>query len=163
MAVDLLRKQRRRGPGRPFVRGQSGNPAGRPVGSRNKATMAAEQLLDGEAAALTRKAVGLALGGDALALRLCVERIIAPRRGRPVALALPPIDSVADLARAMAAIAAAAASGALTPGEAAQFARLVETFGRAIDATDIDRRLRSLEAANAAPHQGWQVEGWSGG
>ena len=163
MAVDLLRKQRRRGPGRPFVRGQSGNPAGRPMGSRNKATMAAEQLLDGEAAALTRKAVGLALGGDALALRLCVERIIAPCRGRPVELALPPIDSVADLAPTMAAIAAAAASGAITPGEAAQFARLVETFGRAIDATDFDRRLRSLEAANAAPHQAWQVGGWSGG
>ena len=150
MAVDLLQKQRGRGPGRPFERGESGNPAGRPAGSRNQATIAAEQVLDGEAAALTRKAVELALGGDALALRLCLDRIIAPRRARPVELALPPIDSVADLAGALKAVATAAAQGAITPGEAAEFAQIVETIVRAIDATDFERRLRLLEAADAA-------------
>ena len=142
MAVDLLQKQRRRGPGRPFEKGESGNPKGRPAGSRNKATLAAEQVLDSEAAALTRKAVELALGGDALALRLCLDRIIAPRRDRPVELALPAIDNVADLTRAMGAVAAAAARGAVTPGEAAEFAQIVETFVRAIEATDFERRLR---------------------
>ena len=150
MAVDLLQKQRGRGPGRPFERGESGNPAGRPAGSRNQATIAAEQVLDGEAAALTRKAVELALGGDALAVRLCLDRIIAPRRDRPVALALPPIDSIADLAGAMTALATAAAHGAITPGEAADFAQVVETIVRAIDAADFERRLRLLEAADAA-------------
>lgn len=150
MAVDFLQKQRRRGPGRPFEKGQSGNPAGRPAGSRNKATLAAEQVLDGEAAALTRKAVELALGGDALALRLCLDRIIAPRRDRPVELALPAIGKAADLARAMGAVAAAAAQGAVTPGEAAEFAQIVEIFVRAIEATDFERRLRMLEAGGAA-------------
>src|SRR6267142_255835 len=46
--------------GRPFLRGESGNPAGRPMGARHKATVAAEALLDGEAEALTRKAVEMA-------------------------------------------------------------------------------------------------------
>ncbi len=150
MAVDFLQKQRRRGPGRKFKKGQSGNPAGRTAGSRNKATLAAEQVLDGEAAALTRKAVELALGGDALALRLCLDRIIAPRRDRPIELALPPIETVADLARAMKAVARAAARGAVTPGEAAEFAQLVETTVQAIDATDFERRLQKLEAAGPA-------------
>ena len=57
--------------GRPFAKGVSGNPAGRPVGSRNKATLLALQLLEGEAEALTRKAVEQALEGDTTALRLC--------------------------------------------------------------------------------------------
>ena len=64
MAVNPLQKQRRRhkpGPGRPFPKGQSGNPAGRPIGARNAATQLAEALLDGEAEALTRKLVELAL------------------------------------------------------------------------------------------------------
>jgi len=64
-----------------FRKGRSGNPNGRPAGARNKATETAELLLDGEAAALTRKAVELALAGDAMALRLCLDRIIPPRRG----------------------------------------------------------------------------------
>ena len=64
MAVNRQQKQRGRGPGRPFTRGYSGNPAGRPVGSRNAATEVAQALLDGEADALMRKCVEMALEGD---------------------------------------------------------------------------------------------------
>ena len=64
-----------------FRPGQSGNPNGRPKGSRNAATLALESLLDGEAEALTRKAVELALAGDIAALRLCLDRILPPRKG----------------------------------------------------------------------------------
>ena len=66
-----------------FRPGQSGNPAGRPNGSRNKASVAVDALLDGEAEALTRKAIDLALAGDTVALRLCMERICPPRRASP--------------------------------------------------------------------------------
>ena len=48
--------------GRPFQRGQSGNPHGRPVGSRHRTTLALDALLEGEAERLTRKAVEIALG-----------------------------------------------------------------------------------------------------
>jgi hypothetical protein len=60
-----------------FKPGQSGNPSGRPHGSRNKATLALEALLDGEGEAITRKAIEKALEGDTAALRLCLERIYA--------------------------------------------------------------------------------------
>ena len=69
--------------GRPFQPGQSGNPHGRPVGSRHRATLAAEALPDGEAEELTRTAINLTKGGDMAALRLCLERICPPRRDRP--------------------------------------------------------------------------------
>jgi len=140
--VDLQKQEKqvpRDGRGR-FQRGRSGNPAGRPPDIRNRAARAAAMLLDGEAEALTRKAVELALGGDAAALRLCLDRIVGPRRGRPLTFDLPPIDNAADLARAMAAVAAAAAGGAITPDEAVALSQMVHTFIRAIEAREAQRR-----------------------
>jgi hypothetical protein len=101
--------------GRPFAKG---NP-GRPKGARHRTTRAAEILLDGEAEALTRKAIDLAQAGDTIALRLCLERIVPPRRERTLRFALPPLQSAADAPAAMAAIVAAAAAGNITLGEAA--------------------------------------------
>jgi len=155
MAVNPLQKQPARGPGRRFEKGRSGNPAGRPPGLRNRATEAAELLLDGEAEALTRKAVELALDGDPSALRLCLERIIAPRRERSIRVALPAIKSAADLADAMAAITAAVAGGEITPGEAIELAQVVETFVRAFATSDYERWKATLaEKANAAKSSG---------
>jgi len=129
-----------------FKPGQCGNPAGRPPGTRNKATETAELLLEGEAEALTRKAVEKALEGDPMALRLCLDRLIPPRRGRKVQLAnVPPVGSVAELGPTMAAITTAATTGEITPGEAAELARVVEIYARAVEVTDFDRRLRELE------------------
>jgi uncharacterized protein DUF5681 len=132
--------------GRPFQKGQSGNPAGRQPGSRNRASLAAEALLDGETEALTRKAVELALAGDPTALKLCLARMLAPRRDRVVPFRLPPINSAADLEAAMGALTAAVAEGALTPSEASALANIVDTFVRAIETSNFAARLESLEA-----------------
>jgi hypothetical protein len=110
--------------GRPFKKGRSGNPLGRRNGCRNKKTVAAAALLEGESEALTRKAVELALIGDPTAMRLCLERILPPCRERTVNFALPPIENPADIAAAMRAVTSALAGGAITPGEAATIARL---------------------------------------
>lgn len=143
-------KTARRGAGRPFPEGQSGNPSGRPRGSKNRKTRAAELLLESESEALTRKAVEMALAGDALALRLCLDRIMAPRRDRTVAVALPPIRGAADLADAMTALTAAAADGLLAPAEAFELARTIEIFARAIATTALASRVTQLEDAYAA-------------
>ena len=45
--------------------------------------MLARSLLAGEAEALTRKAVEMALGGDVVALRLCIERLVPVARHEP--------------------------------------------------------------------------------
>ena len=121
--------------GRPFKKGRSGNPRGRPAGSRNKRTLAAAVLLDGESEALTRKAVELALAGDPTALRLCIERILPPCRERPVKFTLPPIENAADISAAMNAVTSALARGIITPGEAERIANVVDTFARAIATT----------------------------
>ncbi len=152
MSDQVSKKPPRRRParGRPFERGVSGNPKGRPPGARNKATLAAEILLDGEAEALTRQAVERALAGSDLALKLCLDRILAPRRERSVRFALPPIDGPADLAAALRAVTSAVAEGALTPGEAFELSQVVETFIHAIEASDFERRLRQVERSDEA-------------
>jgi Family of unknown function (DUF5681) len=131
---------RGRGYGRPFKPGRSGNPGGRRPGSRNKATLAAAVLLGGEAEGLTRKAVAAALAGDMSAMKLCLERLLPQCRELPVRLHLPLIATAAngeigemslqDVARAMNAVTAALARGAITPGEAARIAGVYETFVR---------------------------------
>ena len=132
--------------GRPFEKGRSGNPLGRRVGCRNKTTIAAAALLAGEAEALTRKAVELALVGDPTALRLCIERILPQCRERAVKFALPPIESAADIAPAMKAVTAALADGVISPTEAGTIAAVVDTFVRAIETSDFERRLQLVEA-----------------
>jgi len=128
-----------------FRKGTSGNPAGRPPGARNRATLAAETLLDGQAEALTTKAVALALDGDSVALRLCLERVLPPRRDRPIMLALPPLETAADAPKALAALVAAVADGTVTASEAADMAALIERFVKAIEASDLDYRLSAIE------------------
>jgi hypothetical protein len=130
---------------KPFRPGQSGNPSGRPKGARNATTIALESLLDGQAKALTQKAVDLALSGDLIALRMCLDRILPVRKNRPIEFALPTIETIADAPKAIGAISAAVASGEITVSDAADVSRLVEAYVRAIEASDLDKRLRALE------------------
>jgi len=145
MPVDSLQKQEDRDVEGRFAKGHSGNPFGRALESRNKATEAAELLLDGAVEALTRRAVELALDGKLGALRLCLDRIIPPRRQRAQRLDLAPPRTIADLGSTMAAITTAAMEGTITTGEAAELARVVEIFVRAVETSDFERRLQQLE------------------
>ena len=133
------------GEGRPFAEGQSGNPAGRPKGARHRTTLAMEALLEGEAEALTRRAIELALDGDGPALRLCLDRLAPVRKDRHVIFDLPAIDTTADLPKATHALLQAIAAGELTPSEAADIGKAVDAHVRAIEVTDIHERLARLE------------------
>ena len=128
------------------TRFQPGNP-GRPKGARNKATLAAEALLDGESEALTRKAVDMAMSGDGSALRLCMDRLVPPRKDRPVSFALPPLETTGDIVKAASAVVAGVAAGDLTPSEAIDLGKLIDSFANAMKADDLNRRMEAIEAA----------------
>src|SRR5215204_6083582 len=122
---------RRDGRGR-FVKGASGNPDGKPRGCLHHATRIAARLLAGQAEALMGRVIGLALAGDRMLLRHCIDRIIAPQRDQPVEFAMPPDREPAGPAGGMAAVIEAAAQGLITPEEMATLARALESQSRAI-------------------------------
>lgn len=146
MSVSEMRKNGENTRGRPF---QQGNP-GRPKGSRNRTTLALEALLDGEAEAITRKAVEMALDGDTTAMRLVMDRIMPPRKERPIMFSMPKLETAGDAVKATAALAEAVASGDITPGEAGELSKLVDGFTKAVELHEIQQRLDKLEAAQVA-------------
>jgi hypothetical protein len=137
----------RREQGGRFAKGHSANPSGCPRGSRHKATLAVEALLDDEAEKLTRKCVEMALSGDATAMRLCFDRLIAPRRERPISFTFPAIRRTSDMIDATAALAGAVASGELAPGEAAALSTLLANVGKAIELGEFEDRIARLESS----------------
>jgi hypothetical protein len=147
MAARRRPKRRQGGLGRPFPKGMSGNPMGKRPGTRNRATLIAEAMLDCETRPLLRQTIDEAKGGDPVMMRFCIGRILPPRRDRPVRFALPPVRSPADLSAALEAVTAAVANGELTIREAWEFSQMIDNFIRTIDASEFARQLERLEAA----------------
>jgi hypothetical protein len=148
-AENSAANQRRRG--RPFSPGVSGNPAGKPRGTRNRTTLAVESLLDGEAEKLTRKLLELALNGDVTALRLCIDRVAPIRRGRPVNIPVPQITDAATILQAHAVVLAEVAKGALTPDEGEALARLLLSYLKTVETVELERRIAALERSTSEP------------
>lgn len=127
-----------------FESGTSGNPAGRPRGSRNRSSVAARELLDLNGDAIMLKAISLAKEGEPMALRLCVERIL-PRRSGLIELDMPAIRRAEDVAEGCAAVIEAAGSGKITLSEAREFMHLLEGQRKAIETESLVFRIEMLE------------------
>src|ERR671934_52706 len=131
-----------------FQKGRSGNPAGRPRGSRNKTTVLMQSLLDGEAEAIGRKVIEMAKGGDMAAIRVCMDRLAPARRGAAISCELPPVETRGGAVAAMAAIIAAVAAGDLTPAEAASLARVIDRYMFARSLAEYEERQAGPPASN---------------
>ena len=130
-----------------FTKGQSGNPGGKPKGTRNKTTLAMEALLDGEAEAITRKVIEKAKEGDMVAIRLCLERTISAVKSRPIEIDLPPVETAEDIEAVQGAVIAAMVKGEITPDDASTIANVLEARRRALETVELEKRLDILEKA----------------
>jgi hypothetical protein len=130
-----------------FQPGQSGNPAGRPPGSRNKATVLAEALLSGEVEEVVKAAVERAKKGSDAAQRLVLTRLVPAARRRTVTIDLPETATPSDVAAALSATLQAVARGELTPDEGGSIATVLDASRRAIESAELDRRLGRVEEA----------------
>jgi hypothetical protein len=140
-AQRTARKQR----GRPFERGVSGNPGGRPKGARNRASLMADALTDNDAVAITRAVVAKAKRGDMVAARLVLDRLWPPARGRTLKLDLPSVTNAAAVNKAHAKLLEAVSDGTLTPEEAQAVSGLLALHLKVIEATEFEQRLKAVE------------------
>ena len=127
-----------------FKRGVSGNPAGKPCGTRHKATKAALNLLDGESEALTRKAVELALEGNVIALRLCLERIAPAFKAisPTIEFSQPLPKTLTEQARSFV---SAVAKGEIPSDTATQMVSALANVAKIEEFEKIKSRLEALE------------------
>ena len=142
-----------RAPDGRFAVGGPGGP-GRPKGARHAALAALDAIGTEAAEEVLRRVVEDAKAGDLRAAEILLRRLWPERRGRPVELHLPPIATAADLARALAAVVEALAFGSLTPEEAQAVAGVLDAQRRAIETTELEQRVATLEECVAVPPGG---------
>lgn len=128
--------------------GQSGNPAGKPRGTRNKATLAVLALMESGAKEITEAVIEQARAGDLTAARMILDRLAPPARERPVTIDLPDAETAEGINAASLAVLQAAAAGEITPGEGATLAGIVEGRRKALETLELERRIAALEAKN---------------
>jgi hypothetical protein len=119
--------------------GQSGNPAGKPHGARNKVTLAVEGLMGKYGEQVAARMVKRAVDGDVGAARLILDRISPVRRGRAVRLKIGHIADAASVMDAHAALLSEVAAGKLTPEEAEPISAMLGAHLKTIETVDIDR------------------------
>ncbi len=127
-----------------FKPGQSGNPAGRPKGSKNKVKAAAAAMLADESGELTRLAIEAVHGGDKTMLRTCFTRIHPTARSAPLQIELPETDHPESLSNALRRAQRAMSEGEISPQDATAVAIFINARLTAYMAS---LRIRRLEQA----------------
>ena len=131
--------------GKPFRPGNPGGP-GRPAGSRNRATLLLDKLAEEDGKDILAKTIEAAKAGDLRAADIVLSRVWPVRRGgRPVVFELPPIETAADIVKAVGSVATAVAGGELSPEEGNAVAAILEVKRKAIETTDLETRIAELE------------------
>ena len=128
-----------------FKKGESGNPKGRTAGSRNKATLAALALLEGDLEAVTKVCVDRAKDGDLMAIKLILDKVIPNAQERQLSVNLPKVEGAANLPVALAAVLEMVSKGELTPGEGQTITAMIEAYRKGVELADIEARLTALE------------------
>ncbi len=128
-----------------FQKGKSGNPAGRPKGTKNSSSALREAIRE-ELPSILRNLIELARGGDTQAAGVLLSRALPPLR--PVSEATPiptPGESLGERAEA---VSAAALSGVISPTTAAELMSVLSGHARITEIADLEQRITALENRN---------------
>ena len=148
-AANTDQKQR----GRPFQKGQSGNPSGKKPGTRNHASRLVEMMMAGDVEEITQKVISAAKNGDLTAARIVLDRISPPRKDNPIAIDLPKLQTASDAVQAMGTIMTSVSEGEISPSEAATLTELVSCFTKTLELREFEERLNKLEEAASSCRQ----------
>ncbi len=128
-----------------FEKGKVTNPRGRPVGSRNKASLLLDKIMVQGAQEIVETVIACAKAGDMAAARLILERLVPPVKERPIAIELPPVEGTQGIVNAMAVVINDLCAGRLLPGEATVIMHMLEARRKAFETVELEARIKSLE------------------
>lgn len=128
-----------------FQKGRSGNPNGKIKGTRNKATLVAEQLMQGELETICRRLLQEAVEGNMQAIKMVLDRLLPPKRNIPVTIDLPKLENSSDALNAIAIVTMAVSRGEISIDEGEALSRMIEVYIRAMEAHDYETRLTKIE------------------
>ena len=126
--------------------GQSGNPRGRPVGSRNKKNVIADEFAK-DGSAVARVVMDAALAGDMQAANLVLQRLSPPLRARAekVTFELTPDAPLTTQAQQ---IMTAVAEGSIDPETGQLLINCITAFAGLKQVDELEQRLIALEEKN---------------
>jgi Family of unknown function (DUF5681) len=113
-----------------FQPGQSGNPAGRPPGSLNKQTLAAQEAMIERGQEVINSIIDRAKNGESAAMRAVVARLLPTGRNRRMAIDLPVIKTPEDAELALSVVTDELSAGNLTISEASALVSLIDRMLR---------------------------------
>ena len=128
-----------------FVKGQSGNPKGKPKGVRHTATQISYALMEGNLEEVLATVIERAKGGDMTACKMVLDKVLPNTKDRPIALEMPLINDLKDVGNAQAEILQAVANGSITPNEGERVASIIEARRRSIETIELEVRISQLE------------------
>jgi hypothetical protein len=132
---------------RGFAPGVSGNPTGKKRGTKNRATVLAQKLVEKDIKAVMGVISLAALAGDLTACKIIADRILPPTRptGRMVNFDMPSLKSMGDVTSALDSLLQAVSNGQISVDEANALSSVIERVGKAISESDLERRLEAIE------------------
>lgn len=128
-----------------FQKGRSGNPKGRPQGSRNKASLMAEQLFAEDVESVCKAVIAKAKAGDMYAAKIILDRLLPPKKDAPINIQLPQITTSYDVLKAIQCVTQAVGDGNITPSEGEALARILNVNATAIELYEFECTLNQLE------------------
>lgn len=128
---------------RGWIPGQSGNPAGRPKGTRNKKNVVAEEFAK-DGSKVARVVMDAALAGDMQAANLVLQRLSPPLRARAEKVQFD-LSQDAPLTTQAQQVLAAIADGNIDPETGHMLINCIASFAGLKQVDDLEQRLIALE------------------
>lgn len=142
-----MTERKRPPPPHAFKPGQSGNPAGKKPGTKNRIERPIIALMGQHAEAVAQRVIQEALGGDLQAARLVLERVSPAPKDRTVHLPdLPSTATAAGVSEAQQCILEAVAGGGITPSEGNTLSNILESRRKALETLELEQRIEALES-----------------
>ncbi len=135
-----------------WKKGQSGNPKGRPAGSPDWRNALRDHFRP-KSEELIKKAIELALDGDSVALRMCLERLVPPVKISDIPTAHPLVQQAKTAKEKAEAVVNGMASGDISATQGSSLLQAIISQMRITELTELEERIVALEDLITRTHR----------